>query len=88
MIPTVFVVALVLGRWWLPTLVIAAVGWPALLVATDAVTMGWGLFGASALATGNALVGVVVHHGVAWLLRHAHDGTRDPIGPQGPGKPH
>jgi hypothetical protein len=81
MIPTVLVVALVTGRWWLPTLVIAAVGWPALLVATDAMTLGWGLLGASALATGNALVGVLAHHGAAWLLRRVRDRAAAPSGP-------
>lgn len=83
MIPTVLVGALVFGRWWLPTLVIAAVGWPALLVATDAMTLGWGLLGASALAAGNALVGVFAHHGAVWLLRHVRNGARGSIGPTG-----
>jgi hypothetical protein len=80
MIPTVLVVALVIGRWWLPTLLIAALGWPALLVATDAMSVDWGLLGASALAMGNALVGILAHHGAVWLLRHFR-GARGPIGP-------
>jgi hypothetical protein len=35
MIPVLLFLGAVLGRWWRATLIIAAVGWPALLVATD-----------------------------------------------------
>lgn len=78
MIPTLILLGLVFGRWWRLSLVVAAVGWPVLLVATDAMDVEAGLVGAAGLAVINAGVGVLVHQGVLRalrLLRH-----RDPSG--------
>jgi hypothetical protein len=50
-------------------LIIAAIGWPALLVATGVAISGWDLVGAAALATLNTLVGVAVHQGILRLFR-------------------
>ncbi|MGH3712754.1 MAG: hypothetical protein ACRDT4_04740 [Micromonosporaceae bacterium] len=69
MIPTLILFGLVFGRWWRFSLVAAALGWPALLVATGVMGVGWGLFGAAALAVVNAGVGVLVHHGIRLLVR-------------------
>ncbi|HEX6757785.1 MAG TPA: hypothetical protein VF086_05130 [Propionibacteriaceae bacterium] len=75
MIPTLILFGMVFGRWWRLSLVAAAVGWPLLLVATDAMDVGVGLLGAAGLAVINAGVGVLVHQGVLWTLRlvgHRH----------------
>lgn len=75
MIPTLILFGLVFGRWWRLSLVAAAVGWPALLVATDVMDVEVGLLGAAGLAVINAGVGVLVHQGALSalrLLRHRH----------------
>ena len=64
MIPTLILFGLVLGRWWRLALIAAAVGWPVLLIATDVIGVGLGLFGASGLAIANTAVGVLVHQAV------------------------
>lgn len=63
MIPTMILLGLVLGRWPLVAIVIAALGWPMLLVVTDVVAFDAGLLEAAALAAANAAVGVLVHQG-------------------------
>jgi hypothetical protein len=56
------VFGLVLGRWWRFSLVAAALGWPAVLVASDVMGVGPGLLlGASGLALANTGVGVLIH---------------------------
>ena len=70
MIPTLILFGLVLGRWWQLSLVAAALGWPVLLVATDVMSVELGLLGASALAVGNAGVGVLVHQGLLRMTRN------------------
>ncbi|MEV0428538.1 hypothetical protein ACIBPB_12185 [Micromonospora sp. NPDC049836] len=70
MIPSLLLVGLVLGRWWWLPLLLAAVGWPALLVATGAMTVAPGLVGAAGLAVLNAAVGVAVHQAVRRALTH------------------
>ena len=69
MIPTMIVLGLVFGRWWRSSLVAAAVVWPVLLVATDVMSVEAGLFAASALATANAAVGVLVHQMILRMAR-------------------
>jgi hypothetical protein len=61
---------LVLGRWWRFSLVTAALGWPAVLVATDVMSVGPGLLGASGLAIANTAVGVLIHQGVLRATRN------------------
>lgn len=68
MIPSLLLVGLVLGRWWWLPLLLAALGWPTLLVATEAMTVTPGLVGAAGLAVLNAAVGVAVHQAVRWTL--------------------
>lgn len=68
MIPSLLLVGLVLGRWWWLPLLLAAAGWPALLLATGAMTVGPGLVGAAGLAVLNAAVGVAVHQAVRRVL--------------------
>jgi hypothetical protein len=66
---------MVFGRWWRLPLVAAAVGWPLLLVATDAMNVEVGLLRAAGLAVINAGVGVLVHQGILRafrLLHHRH----------------
>lgn len=61
MIPTLILFGLVFGRWWRPSLIAAAVGWPVLLITTDVMSVEAGLLGASAIAITNAAVGVLAH---------------------------
>jgi hypothetical protein len=68
---------LVLGRWWKAALVVAAVGWPLLLIAYDVVPVhgAWTLadagtlLGGALLAVLNAAVGVALHQALLWLVR-------------------
>lgn len=69
MIPVLLVLGAVLGRWWRTTLVVAAVGWPAVLVTTAVMELEPALLGASALAVVNVGVGLLFHHAVAWAWR-------------------
>jgi hypothetical protein len=69
MIPVLLALGAVLGRWWRTTLVVAAAGWPAVLVATGVMDLEPDLLAASTLAVTNAGVGIVVHHGVARVWR-------------------
>jgi hypothetical protein len=70
-IPTMILVGVLLGRWWKVALVVAALGWPLLLVATGVVGIGPGLLVASALAVVNAGAGVLAHQGVLQVYRSA-----------------
>ncbi|HEX5996429.1 MAG TPA: hypothetical protein VFY84_14920 [Jiangellales bacterium] len=69
MIPVLIVFGLVFGRWWLPSLVAAAVGWPIVLVAGDVMELEAGLVGAAGLAFLNAGVGVLIHQAVRRAIR-------------------
>jgi hypothetical protein len=71
MIPTLILLGVVFGHWWRWTLVGAAVGWPALLVAADVIGLGWQLLGAAALAVVNTAVGVLVYQGARYVVRRA-----------------
>jgi hypothetical protein len=68
-IPILILFGLVLGRWWRLSLAAAAVGWPALLVATDVMDVEPGLLGASGLAIANAGVGVLIYQGILRMIR-------------------
>lgn len=68
MIPTILVVGLAVGRWWL--LPVAAVAWVVLLLATGVIGL-VEIPAAAGLALANAAVfGVAVHKTVVWPLRH------------------
>jgi hypothetical protein len=67
---------LVLGRWWRFSLVVAALGWPVVLVVTDVMSAGPGLIGASGLAIANTGVGVLIHQGVLRTTRHVRQVRR------------
>jgi len=71
MIPTLILVSLVFGRWWRTTLVVAAVGWPVLLLADGTVDADLGLVGVAAVGAINAGVGVLVHQAVLWAVRRS-----------------
>ena len=72
MIPTLILFGMVFGRWWRLSLFAAAVGWPLLLVATDAMNVEIGLLGAAGLAVINTGVGVLVHRGILRAFRLLH----------------
>lgn len=72
MIPTVILFGLVFARWWAVTLLVAVLGWPLLLVATDVVDLEPGLIGAAVLAVANAGVGILVHQGLVHTYRRLH----------------
>ncbi len=78
MIPTMILFGLILGRWWMPTLVLAAIIWPAVLAATGVLGL-LGLVGAAALAVVNAAVGVLLHQGLLWSFRRLR-GMHPPSG--------
>jgi hypothetical protein len=59
MIPTVIVVGLVVGRWWV--LAIAAVGWVVVLAAAGITGDGGSLAVGAGLAVANGGVGVAIH---------------------------
>ncbi|HEX6335595.1 MAG TPA: hypothetical protein VFZ85_01455 [Jiangellaceae bacterium] len=69
MIPTLIVFGLVFGRWWRLSLAVAAVGWPAALVAGDVMELEVGLVGAAGVAVLNTGAGVLVHHAVRHAVR-------------------
>ncbi len=68
MIPTMILLGLVLGRWWWMALVVAATGWPALLLATDIIGPDQ-IPAATLLGLLNAAVGVAVVQGALWIYR-------------------
>jgi hypothetical protein len=51
------------------SLIVAALGWPVLLVANGVMSVEPGLLGASGLAIANAGVGVLIHQGVLRMIR-------------------
>ena len=67
MIPTLIILGLVFGHWWRTTLVVAAVGWPLLLIVTGVESGLDFALGAAALAMANAAVGILVYQAL-WLL--------------------
>lgn len=69
MIPTVILFGLIAGRWWRATLLVAAVAWPAGLVADDAMGLEVALLGAAAAAVLNAAAGVAVHQALLRFVR-------------------
>ncbi len=74
MIPNMTLLGLILGRWWLPALVTAAVGWPLLLVSTNVIE--WSeptmLLGAALFGVANAGVGVLAHQACLRMYRLRH----------------
>jgi hypothetical protein len=66
MIPTILVVGLAVGRWWL--LPVTAVAWVVLLLATGVIGLA-DIPAAAGVALANAAVGVAVHKTVVWPFR-------------------
>jgi hypothetical protein len=69
MIPTMILLGFVLGRWRWLSLVIAAVGWPVILLVTNVLHVYYRLIEAAALAAANAAVGVLIYQGCARTVR-------------------
>ena len=67
MIPTVILLGLIFGHWWKATLVVAALGWPLLLLAAGVDIDPAALPAASALAVANAAIGILAHR-LLWRL--------------------
>lgn len=76
MIPVLLFLGVALGRWWRTALVASAIGWPAVLVATDVMDVEPVLLAASALAVVNVAVGLLLHHAVAWTWRSVRGTAR------------
>jgi hypothetical protein len=72
------VFGLILGRWWRPTLLLAALVWPAMLVADGVMGVEPELLAAAALGVLNAGVGVVLHQAFRWLMRRGLRSTTEP----------
>ena len=79
MIPTMIVFGLILGRWWRPTLILAALIWPAMLVADNVMRVQPGLLAAAGLGALNAGVGILVHQIFLWLVRLSFRSTTSEI---------
>ncbi len=79
MIPTLLLFGLIFGRWWRMSLIVAAIGWPLLLVATGVMPLSPGLFGAAGLAVINTGIGALVHQAVLRVVRFLLHRT-DPAG--------
>jgi hypothetical protein len=69
MIPTMILLGLAFGHWWRSTLVVAAVLWPSLLLATGVIDVSAQILGAALFGLANAGAGVAIHQGVAWTVR-------------------
>ncbi|TCB90735.1 hypothetical protein E0H26_26445 [Micromonospora zingiberis] len=69
MIPALIVFGLLFGRWWRSALIVAALGWPVLLVVSGVLGVEPGLLGAAALAVANTAAGVLIHQGVLLVIR-------------------
>jgi hypothetical protein len=70
MIPTLILLGLVVGRWWL--VAIAAIAWPIALVGTK-VGSGFSFaVGSAAVAVINTAAGVAVHKGAVKVFRKLH----------------
>jgi len=81
-IPTMMVFGLVLGRWWRLALIVAALGWPLLLVTTNVTNVEVGLLGAAGLAVLNTGVGAVIHHVALRVVRGPQrQSVRHPVRP-------
>lgn len=68
MIPTMILFGLAFGRWWRTAVVVGALGWPLVLIATDVMDVEPGLLGAAVLGMINTGLGVLVHQGAAKAL--------------------
>jgi hypothetical protein len=68
-IPILILFGLAFGRWWRLSLIVAALGWPVLLVATGVMGVELGLLSASGLAIANTGFGVLVHQGILRVIR-------------------
>ena len=72
MIPTMILFGLILGRWWRPTLILAALIWPALLVAGNVMTVEAGLLPAAGLGALNAGLGSsLIRRCSGWCVAYA-----------------
>jgi hypothetical protein len=60
---------LLFGRWWRTTLVVAVVGWPAILALDGVVVTPIAAFASGLAALVNAGIGVAVHRTVLHLTR-------------------
>ena len=69
MIPTMILFGLVLGRWWRPTLLLAAIVWPVILLADGVMGVEAGLLPAAGLGALNAAVGILTHQALLGLTR-------------------
>lgn len=74
MVLVLILFGLIFGRWWRLALVAAAVGWPALLVATGVASAGIGLFGVAIVAMVNTGIGIVIYQLLAWTARFLRRG--------------
>ncbi|MER6824904.1 hypothetical protein ABT352_02800 [Streptosporangium sp. NPDC000563] len=70
MIPTMILFGLVFGRWWRASLLAAAVFWPVVLLAGDAIGLDGSLMTAAALGVLNVSAGVAIHQSVLWIVRN------------------
>jgi hypothetical protein len=70
------VFGLAFGRWWRTALAIAALGWPAVLIAMGIVDTLASSVAAAGLSLLNAGLGVLVHQGLLRLARQTRATSR------------
>lgn len=78
MIPTMMLFGLLFGRWWKTALVIAALGWPLLLMIDGSLDSDGPWLLASLLGMANTAVGVAVHQLILLLWRRTRKLSRKP----------
>jgi hypothetical protein len=81
MIPSLILFGVIFGRWWRPVLASAPVGWPLVVVTTNATDLSEStmLLGAGLFGVANAGLGVLAHQSYLRLPRLARpsgDGDR------------
>jgi hypothetical protein len=77
MIPTLILVGLIVGRWWL--VAIAAIAWPIALAGTKVGSGFTFVFGSAAVAAANTAAGVAVHKSALKIVRRRKQAElRDP----------
>ena len=82
MIPTMIVFGLIAGRWPKTALTFGAVGWAVILLHDETITISQ-ILGAALFGLVNTGVGVGIHQGVLWLIRHVR-GSRSRMTEQAP----
>ena len=75
MIPTLIVIGILIGWRWRAGLVVATIGWTAMLVVSGVIDLEWHLLSVAALAAINLGAGVLIHQIGRRLVGHRRGRT-------------